>query len=212
MKYVLFYESADDVLTKAPAHFAAHSARGQEFHERGTMLMYGPFGDPQREGSMAVFTSREAAEEFAQGDPFVLNGVVRSWQVREWDEALFGDDALAVARAYHDAWTSKRFGEAVALLGSELEVEVPINEYPTTESFASALEAFASTVERVDLLSATSAGNTAMLLYDLEVQALGELRIAEHFTVEDGKIARIRQVHDTAALREAGFEQPATTA
>ena len=39
--------------------------------------MYGPFGDPQREGSMAVFTSREAAEEFAEGDPFVLNGVVR---------------------------------------------------------------------------------------------------------------------------------------
>jgi quinol monooxygenase YgiN len=30
-KYVLLYESADDVLTKAPAHFEAHSARGQEF-------------------------------------------------------------------------------------------------------------------------------------------------------------------------------------
>jgi hypothetical protein len=37
---------------------------------------------------MAVFTSREAAEEFAGGDPFVLNGVVRSWQIREWNEAF----------------------------------------------------------------------------------------------------------------------------
>jgi uncharacterized protein YciI len=36
---------------------------------------------------MAVFTSREAAEEFARHDPFVVNGVVRSWEVREWDEA-----------------------------------------------------------------------------------------------------------------------------
>jgi uncharacterized protein len=88
MKYVLFYESADDVLTKAPAHMANHSARGREFHERGTMLMYGPFGDPQREGSMAVFTSRDAAEEFASGDPFVINGVVRNWFIREWDEAF----------------------------------------------------------------------------------------------------------------------------
>ena len=26
-KHVLFYTSADDVLTKAPAHFPAHSAR-----------------------------------------------------------------------------------------------------------------------------------------------------------------------------------------
>jgi uncharacterized protein len=71
MKYVLFYESADDVLARAPAHFEAHAARGQDFHERGLLLMYGPFGDPQREGSMAVFTTREAAEEFARGDPFV---------------------------------------------------------------------------------------------------------------------------------------------
>ena len=87
-KYVLLYESADDVLAKAPAHFPAHSARGQEFHERGSLIAYGPFGDPQQEGSMAVFTSREAAEEFARGDPFVLNGVVRNWQIREWEEAF----------------------------------------------------------------------------------------------------------------------------
>jgi len=35
---------------------------------------------------MAVFATREAAEEFAAGDPFELNGVVRRWQVKEWNE------------------------------------------------------------------------------------------------------------------------------
>ncbi len=30
----------------------------------------------------------EAAEEFARNDPFVVNGVVRSWEVREWHEAV----------------------------------------------------------------------------------------------------------------------------
>jgi uncharacterized protein len=89
MKYVLFYESAEDVLAKAPLHFEAHSARGRKFHEQGTLLIYGPFGDPQAEGSMAVFTTRAAAEAFAKGDPFVVNGVVRAWQIREWDEGLF---------------------------------------------------------------------------------------------------------------------------
>ena len=88
MKYVLFYESADDVLSKAPAHFPAHQERLQEFHGKGTLLMVGTFGDPQKEGSMAIFTSREAAEEFVAGDPFVENGVVRGWEIREWDEAL----------------------------------------------------------------------------------------------------------------------------
>jgi uncharacterized protein YciI len=87
-KYVLFYESADDVLSKAPAHFAAHSARLDEFHARGTLLLVGTFGDPQREGSMSVFTTREAAQEFAEGDPFVLNGVIRDWHIREWNETL----------------------------------------------------------------------------------------------------------------------------
>lgn len=88
LKYVLFYESADDVLEKAPLHFAAHSERGREFHERGSLIAYGPFGNPQEEGSMAVFTSREAAEHFARDDPFVVNGVVRAWHIREWNESF----------------------------------------------------------------------------------------------------------------------------
>jgi uncharacterized protein YciI len=50
--------------------------------------MVGTFGDPQNEGSMAIFTSREAAEEFVKDDPFVLNGVVRDWHIREWHEVL----------------------------------------------------------------------------------------------------------------------------
>jgi uncharacterized protein len=36
---------------------------------------------------MAIFTTLEAAEEFAAGDPFVGAGVVRGYHVREWAEA-----------------------------------------------------------------------------------------------------------------------------
>ena len=36
---------------------------------------------------MADFATRESAEEFVHGDPFVLHGVVMRWQIREWDEA-----------------------------------------------------------------------------------------------------------------------------
>jgi uncharacterized protein YciI len=86
VKHVLFYESAPDVAAKAPAHFPAHKARLDDFHARGTLLMVGTFGDPQTEGSMAIFTTRAAAEEFAGEDPFVLNGVVRAWHIREWNE------------------------------------------------------------------------------------------------------------------------------
>ena len=87
MKYVLFYESSADMPAKAPVHFAAHRARWEEFRKRGELLMIGPFGDP-REGAMAIFTTREAAQAFAESDPFVTNGVVSRWYVREWNEAL----------------------------------------------------------------------------------------------------------------------------
>ena len=116
-----------------------------------------------------------------------------------------GQDTAAIVRAYHDAWTSKDFAGAAALLAPALTVEVPINDYPTAESFAAALEGFGSRVTKVDLLTAMNAGDEAMLLYDLDAEGLGALRVAEHFTVADGKITRIRQVHDTAPVRAAGL-------
>jgi uncharacterized protein len=87
MKYVLYYQSSSDVLEKAPVHAAAHRAHWQEFLSEGALLMIGPFANPQ-EGAMGIFTTREAAEKFAEGDPFVLNGVVTRWHVREWAEAI----------------------------------------------------------------------------------------------------------------------------
>lgn len=88
MKAVLLYESADDVLTKAPAHLAAHVARIKEFDARGEILMVGTFGDPQAEGSMGVFPTRALAEAFVKDDPFVRERVIRRWEIRDWNEIL----------------------------------------------------------------------------------------------------------------------------
>jgi uncharacterized protein len=88
MKYALFYESAADVASKAPPLFPAHWARCLEFRDRGVLELVGTFGDPQSQGSMAIFTTREAAEEFARDDPFVNGGVVARWEVRDWNEAF----------------------------------------------------------------------------------------------------------------------------
>lgn len=50
-------------------------------------VMAGPFADPAQ-GALGVFTSRAAAEEFVRDDPFVLNGVVGKWTLRDWNEVL----------------------------------------------------------------------------------------------------------------------------
>lgn len=115
------------------------------------------------------------------------------------------DDAISLAREYHDAWTANDYERAGSLLADKLAVEVPINGYPTKSSFAQALAGFGSKVRHVELLSAMGADGEAMLLYDLDADGLGQMRVAEHFTVEDGKITRLRQIHDTAAVRAAGL-------
>jgi len=86
-KAVVFYEAAPNVMELAPLHFAAHKARLDVFQARGELLAVGPFADP-REGSLAVFSDRTAAESFVAQDPFVLNGVVSKHTVKEWREIL----------------------------------------------------------------------------------------------------------------------------
>lgn len=89
MKYVVTYESADNVAVRAPEHMAAHVACFRSFVEDGSLLMIGTFADPQQDGAMGVFTTREAAEAFASTDPFVLHGVVKSYRIMEWNEILW---------------------------------------------------------------------------------------------------------------------------
>lgn len=85
---MLFYDASPDVIRRAPAHFPAHKARLDAFHASGALLMVGTFGDPLTQGSMGIFTSRESAEEFVAGDPFVINGVIEAWRIWEWNEVL----------------------------------------------------------------------------------------------------------------------------
>ncbi|MGZ3236085.1 MAG: YciI family protein [Burkholderiaceae bacterium] len=87
MKAVIFYELAPGGLPKARAYYAAHRARIDAFRARGTLLMIGAFSN-SAEGAMGIFTTRAAAEEFIKDDPFVINGVVAKWTVRDWDEVL----------------------------------------------------------------------------------------------------------------------------
>ena len=113
--------------------------------------------------------------------------------------------SLAVVRAYFDAWTSGQFPRAIALLADPLRVEVPINAYPDKESFGQAVTAFGGMTSAVRLLAEFHAGSEAALIYDMDVANLGTIRVAEHFQVRDERIVLIRQIHDTWALRQAGF-------
>ena len=83
----MFYESSAEVMQLAPLHFAAHKVRLDAFQQRGELLAVGTYADP-REGSMAVFSDRLAAQAFVAEDPFVLHGVVAKHTIKDWNETL----------------------------------------------------------------------------------------------------------------------------
>ena len=110
--------------------------------------------------------------------------------------------ALSVARAYHRAWTGGHFDEAAGYLAESLAVEVPINSYPTKASFVQAVRFTREMTSGIEVLSELGGAGEAMLLYDMSLP-FGTMRVVEHFSVSEGRIDRIRQIHDTHAFRAA---------
>jgi len=49
-------------------------------------MMSGAFLNNAEEplSTMAVLTSRAAAEDYIHGDPFFINGMISKWYIREW--------------------------------------------------------------------------------------------------------------------------------
>ncbi|HKO23753.1 MAG TPA: YciI family protein [Chloroflexota bacterium] len=88
--YVIFltttYKSLAEAQEHAPEDIAAHLARSKRLHEQGVVVMAGAFLDRPDEplSTMVVCTSREAADDYIQGDPFVRKGQVSAWHIREW--------------------------------------------------------------------------------------------------------------------------------
>ena len=87
MMYVVLGTSAGRSRDEVMAVYPRHAAFAQPFIDRGEVVGIGPFLSPGG-GNMAVFRTREAAEAFARGDPFLLEGLVKEYVVKEWGDAL----------------------------------------------------------------------------------------------------------------------------
>ena len=85
MKFVLIGEPSGATLAQIRAVFPRHKALVDQFVARGDVIGIGPFDNL---GNMAIFRTREAAESFARQDPFALEGLVKSYLIREWNDSL----------------------------------------------------------------------------------------------------------------------------
>jgi uncharacterized protein YciI len=85
MYLALIYELVDDYLERRGAYRAEHLALARAATERGELVLAGAYADPA-DGALLVFEGpdRSVAERFAAADPYVRNGLVTRWRVREW--------------------------------------------------------------------------------------------------------------------------------
>ncbi len=88
MKYVVIGESTGASMEALMAVYPRHKKLVDELTARGVVIGIGPFND---RGTMAIFRTRDAAEEFARRDPFNLEGLVKKYTIREWNDSLIPD-------------------------------------------------------------------------------------------------------------------------
>ena len=91
MYYVLEYDYVPDVLERRPAFRTAHLEKARAAHARGEIVLAGALADPV-DRALLVFKVDDPAvvERFAHEDPYVQNGLVKSWRVRPWTVVIGG--------------------------------------------------------------------------------------------------------------------------
>ena len=83
--YALIYETVDDYVARRAEFRELHLRIAREVRERGELVLAGAFDDPV-DRALLVFhvDDKRRVEDFARKDPYVLNGLVKKWEVRPW--------------------------------------------------------------------------------------------------------------------------------
>ncbi|HEX4512530.1 MAG TPA: YciI-like protein [Polyangiaceae bacterium] len=95
--FALFYDLVPDYLERRAAHREEHLRLAWAAAERGELVLGGALSPPDT--AMLVFrgASSDVAESFVRKDPYFVNGLVRSYRVREWTTVV-GDLATTPIR------------------------------------------------------------------------------------------------------------------
>jgi uncharacterized protein YciI len=85
VKAVIIGEGAGASMEAVMEVYPRHKAVVDAFRARGEVIGIGPFAD---RGNMGIFRTREAAEAFSKQDPFILEGLIKSFVIRDWNDTM----------------------------------------------------------------------------------------------------------------------------
>ena len=94
--FALVYDMVDDFMTRRAPHRDEHLRLARKSYARGELVLAGALTDAPA-GALLVFNSQDAtaAENFARNDPYVRNGVAKSWKARPWTVVVGNEEPRA---------------------------------------------------------------------------------------------------------------------
>jgi ketosteroid isomerase-like protein len=112
--------------------------------------------------------------------------------------------ALGVVVAYTEAWAGKDLETAAGYLAADVVFDGAGGRHESAEPLLRGLAGFVSQIAPGwRQLAAVAQGDQVMLMYEVSMASGRPVRLAEHFTVRDGKIRSETLVYDTAAVQAA---------
>jgi hypothetical protein len=104
-----------------------------------------------------------------------------------------------VVTAYHEALRRRDLDAARRLLRDDLRFEGPFDTFTNADDYWAAVTRLWSVVERVDVRHQSSSGDETVVIYDMVTNTPAATQpVVEWLGVEDGRIAWIRAIFDTA--------------
>jgi len=93
MYFALIYDLVDDYLDRRTAFRDEHLRLARAAVDRGELQLAGAFAEPADRALLVWRADGPAVvEAFVRQDPYVTNGLVRAWTIREWSVVLGVDD------------------------------------------------------------------------------------------------------------------------
>ena len=88
MKFVIIGYDGPEGEAKRKIHRPAHLANLEPLDKQGQVILAGPLTD--KAGSLLVleFATQEEAEQFAQSDPYTVNGVFERVEIHPFSQVL----------------------------------------------------------------------------------------------------------------------------
>lgn len=89
MHFILFYSYVDNIIERRKPYREEHLALAQQFVTCGKLILGGAYTEPA-DGAAIIFKVETKADvlAFVENDPYVKNGLVTQWRIKEWNTVV----------------------------------------------------------------------------------------------------------------------------